>query len=758
MYKKYEPKVRKWVKRKAVGVILRRMLFVLLPTEEAKKVKFKLNVGGGSYTDGKSLVVGIPEYFWEMSYEEIFIAAKALLVHEAEHILSSDFEIFKQFQIRVSREFDRLLTNTTKNATSQYSAHAQYGRKLGAHLLNSTEDGRIEKRSGQRRRGFVKYLKFLNAVIWKKQPVRGDNPATEFLYCITSICVTGLKTKEWDTLYAGTPQDVVLDEIRPIIIQAINEPTAQGCADRTYEIYEIIAPVLADMVKDDLDAMQDMMDNADFSDTSAPEDGEISEGGGGGISTHFTPEVPQPNEEDDSNEENDEEEEDKDNKSSGSASKDSDDEKDKKDKKDESEEDSEDGSGGSESDDDTEDESKSQSKGTGKESDKESDEESQDGSSSSSSQDDEADEDSDKDATDGSTGKGDDEEDSDDEASQGDDEDNSKVEEDLVNQFMNQETDNLLDDVSDDLESIDEEEKRIEKEEEKRKKESGNLKNSEIKDVLQGSNAHSFLQRGLNDPTTAEPAPAEIQQKGKSLRKKLEKVLLNKTTPTRKHQKRGYLDRNNLYKVGMRDFEVFEKRGTPDKSTYAIQVLVDRSGSMEERVSPGRTKMDCAIEAVSIIEESLKGLVPLRINFFHAGWNDVIHETVLDFGDKERHLNYSYSQSRQAAQNGNMDSVSIRLATKEIMKRNETKKILIVLSDGLPSAYNTEEEALSSVQSAVRDARKEGVQVIAICFGNKFHLERTEEKYRQMYQKGIIMVESENIPEHLAKVMEREIR
>src|SRR5699024_10621528 len=121
----------------------------------------------------------------------------------------------------------------------------------GRHLLNSVEDGRIERRLGNRMNGYVKHIKYLNAVIWDNQPVQKEDPMKDFLFCITSMCVTGLKSKDWSKHYGETDLDELLDEIRPLIIKGIKEKTAKGCAERTFEIYEIIAPKLAELLEDE---------------------------------------------------------------------------------------------------------------------------------------------------------------------------------------------------------------------------------------------------------------------------------------------------------------------------------------------------------------------------------------------------------------------------------------------------------------------------------------------------------------------------
>ena len=93
----------------------------------------------------------------------------------------------------------------------------------------------------------------------------------------------------------------------------------------------------------------------------------------------------------------------------------------------------------------------------------------------------------------------------------------------------------------------------------------------------------------------------------------------------------------------------------------------------------------------------------------------------------------------------------------DLQKRSEKRKVLIVLSDGLPSAYGQESEAIADVRSAVQEARRRGIIVIPIMFGVTDTAE-SYEAYRQMYEKGIISTSSRNILPELEKLLYALIR
>ena len=82
--KSYED-TRKFITRQSVYNILYRTIIHLLPAGHPK-VKFRLVMDSGSFTDSKSITVGVPRYVWGMPHEMVFSALKALTGHETEQI------------------------------------------------------------------------------------------------------------------------------------------------------------------------------------------------------------------------------------------------------------------------------------------------------------------------------------------------------------------------------------------------------------------------------------------------------------------------------------------------------------------------------------------------------------------------------------------------------------------------------------------------------------------------------------------------
>lgn len=93
----------------------------------------------------------------------------------------------------------------------------------------------------------------------------------------------------------------------------------------------------------------------------------------------------------------------------------------------------------------------------------------------------------------------------------------------------------------------------------------------------------------------------------------------------------------------------------------------------------------------------------------------------------------------------------------ELSKRREMRKILVILSDGLPSGYRGETEATADVRSAVQEARKNGIIVIPILYGSA-EQDKHLEVYNRMYEKGIICASQSSVLDDFEKLLVSLIR
>lgn len=157
---------------------------------------------------------------------------------------------------------------------------------------------------------------------------------------------------------------------------------------------------------------------------------------------------------------------------------------------------------------------------------------------------------------------------------------------------------------------------------------------------------------------------------------------------------------------------IFDRRRLPTgKRDLCVFLLVDESGSM---CSNGKDR--AARECCIALAEIFKNLdVPCYIMGFTADeqGHDVVH---FHYTKWKNTLKERWNLLNIQARSNNLDGYSIRYATQLIKKRNETNKLLIVLSDGQPAAsrYN---DGIADTKAAVRDAKKY-THVLGVAIGN----------------------------------------
>lgn len=231
------------------------------------------------------------------------------------------------------------------------------------------------------------------------------------------------------------------------------------------------------------------------------------------------------------------------------------------------------------------------------------------------------------------------------------------------------------------------------------------------------------------------PLPAATASRAKALHRQLTQIMRTKAAEQR-NQRKGVLDNRALWKVGTNSPDVFYKRGRPNTSDCAVFELIDNSGSM------GGMKYKVARLVGGALEVALEGLAALKVSLF-CTMSSVRHFTVKDFGDTApsgKSVTFgSLAHSNIAANGGNKDGYSIRVATKELLKRQEKHKILIVLSDGVPTDYaNGINQGMADVRDAVKEARRKGIIVVAFLIGDDGFVKSNRQHYIDMYGRSVI--------------------
>lgn len=266
---------------------------------------------------------------------------------------------------------------------------------------------------------------------------------------------------------------------------------------------------------------------------------------------------------------------------------------------------------------------------------------------------------------------------------------------------------------------------------------------------LEDVNAHYDTQINLNEEARTylsnERMPFELKGQANVLKRKVEKIFHNMQKPILRGRRTGQLDAAMAYKLAMNQMDCFMKKGEVSEFDGCAYFLADNSGSMR-----GNRQENCC-KALAKIEHAFQDVMPLKIVAFNADDCYSVRHQVLKNWSEKVNSNGSYNFLTHCyANGGNKDGYSIRVATEELLHRPERKKILIVLSDGLPSAYE-KNDGEKDVNDAVRKARKAGISVISIFFGD----DSERSAFVKMYEKNCIITEPEGIDAELVRLMKR---
>lgn len=188
-------------------------------------IKLTLNIGGDSFTNGDEITAGLPEYMTDATDEEIFVTLRAILAHEAQHILSSDFNAYKAYIERIIKHFQE-----HKQLEKGKKFNMGVLRHIATSFGNGIEDGRIENILAYNRPGYIKYLQFFRGKWWDAQPAtKEDSQLQAFLWAVVTIATTGLYPKNFELYFKGSEAEKELKKIEKDILSATHDRTCINC-------------------------------------------------------------------------------------------------------------------------------------------------------------------------------------------------------------------------------------------------------------------------------------------------------------------------------------------------------------------------------------------------------------------------------------------------------------------------------------------------------------------------------------------------
>ena len=234
--------------------------------------------------------------------------------------------------------------------------------------------------------------------------------------------------------------------------------------------------------------------------------------------------------------------------------------------------------------------------------------------------------------------------------------------------------------------------------------------------------------------------PPVLEARGRAMYRKNKRYFKSLSTPNVSHLDSGIVDPSLIYGLGMGDTEIFRKKGKDKKFDGCAYILIDNSGSMR-----GNKRIE-ACKAAAIIEEGFKGLIPIKITAFDSS-GEIIHETVKGWEESLR-KNCCWNFCLHGREGcGNEDGYDIEIATKELLSRSESKKMLVILSDGAPGDP-------SHVKRAVQAARKNGIKVFSIYF-EEGRIGCDAGTFKKMYEKDYVICELAQLDEELSKLFKK---
>ena len=186
---------------------------------------------------------------------------------------------------------------------------------------------------------------------------------------------------------------------------------------------------------------------------------------------------------------------------------------------------------------------------------------------------------------------------------------------------------------------------------------------------------------------------------------------------------RGMIIPSRLWRVGRsREADLFKRVLRGDNTDFAVDVLIDASGSQMSRQG------DVALQAYMISCALSNVDIPHRVMSYCTFWDHTILHRFREYDDPaeadEDIFNYVTSSN-------NRDGLAIKAVGYGLLQREEEKKILIILSDGRPydvvinrpNARNPQpyhgKYAIADTATEVRRLRSQGVSVLGVFAGEE---------------------------------------
>lgn len=217
-----------------------------------------------------------------------------------------------------------------------------------------------------------------------------------------------------------------------------------------------------------------------------------------------------------------------------------------------------------------------------------------------------------------------------------------------------------------------------------------------------------------------------VRQNISLLYQELKKAMLLQEDQSFADADHGILQPARMWKVGRsQNADLFRLEQRRNSLDFVMDILVDASGSQ-------RPRQENVTLQTYILAETLSRLhIPFRVMSFCTFWDYTILHRMRDYDDpREKNSNiFEYITS-----SNNRDGLAVKAAGMDLLKRQEDRKLLILLSDGKPydvlvnrpNARNPkpyrDDYALHDTATEVRRLRQQGVSVLGVFVGEETEL------------------------------------
>ncbi len=251
---------------------------------------------------------------------------------------------------------------------------------------------------------------------------------------------------------------------------------------------------------------------------------------------------------------------------------------------------------------------------------------------------------------------------------------------------------------------------------------------------------------------------SSIEAIEKPLKRSIQKTLEQKMIAPRESLHAGRLGKKLLGVLTEDHPRLFYKKNLESNEwDAAFSLLVDCSASMYDKIEQLKTGLVLFHETLydlkishaitGFYEDALSSDASSQPNYFHE---------VLPF-EKSLLPGTGASIMQLSAEEDNRDGFAIRTTGEKLKRAPEKHKLLLVFTDGEPSAHQYNDEGIVDTQEAVIEMRRQGVDVIGIFLADdEASQEREIETMHAIYgQQSLIIPSISEIPARLQPLLKK---